>query len=168
MGIIIPEMVVMTTFLMMAILLSCWTLDASRDQSVSILDVVNLRESQLVPPISIVGAQGADPVTILVDNVGDTLIADAAKMDVFIRYVPDGGVDPVVKRLDHVAGNPGNDQWTVTSLSPDNMNPGIWDPSERATLTLQPAPVVEEDTSVTVVVSTPQGFGDSTTYVASG
>ena len=166
MSVLIPGVLVTGTFFTVAFLIFTDVLDTGRDQAISLLEATDLRGDQLVTLISIASVEGDSPITVRVDNIGDTAIVKAAQMDVFMRYIPETGNDPLVKRLTHVAGSPNDNQWSIVSISPDTFNPGLWDPGEQAELELNPVPNANEGSTHTVVVATPEGVSDSTSFVA--
>ena len=171
MSIVIPGLLVTGTFLIVAVFIFITVLDTGRNQAESILEATDLRGERLATLISIDSVVSGSPITVKVDNIGSATIGKSANMDVILRYMPDGGgPDPVVKRLTYVTGSPShnesNPEWSIVSISPDTFNPGLWDPGEQAELQLHPVPHVEDQTTPTVVIVTPNGATDSTSFVA--
>ncbi|PKB57180.1 MAG: hypothetical protein BZY73_04325 [SAR202 cluster bacterium Casp-Chloro-G3] len=94
------------------------------------------------------------PYVALVANTGDSLISDFTKMDALIDY-SDSGSTLVVKRLTYPT------DWSVASISPDNLDPNSWNPNETATVSLTGSPALGLQTRGRVVLTTPQGVSDS-------
>jgi hypothetical protein len=85
-------------------------------------------------------------------------------MDVIGRYIEPSGTLHI-QRFPYVASDPpGNDQWTIASISPDAFNPGLWDPGERATFKLKVSPPIQIGSVATVVLATPNGVSDSISF----
>lgn len=100
-------------------------------------------------------------LTVPVANTGEVSIQEPAEMDVFIQYTQVNN-QRVVKRLAHassfVSCSLVADQWCLESLSPDSIDPQIWDPNEEATLKLRVQPGIKKNTIATIVVVTPNGI----------
>lgn len=125
-----------------------------------------MRRETLVSIRQVVLAPGSGDIVVFLDNAGSTTIEVGDEMDVFVYYVPEGQAAYTAKRLDYVAGTPGNDQWTLKDLVPDDIDPGLWGPGEQAELELHPWPWVESGTAVAVTVVLPNGILDTAGAVA--
>lgn len=102
-------------------------------------------------------------ITLTIRNSGAVSVADFGDMDVIAMYLSSGGA-LTTERLAYSAGAPADNQWGVTSISPDSFNPGIWDPDETATLDLRVSPAVEPGAPVTVTIVAPSGSTDSVVF----
>ena len=166
MTVVIPGMLVMSTFLIVATLIFTTALNMGRPQAISMLEAADEHSERLATVISIVSVTGDNPVIGLVDNDGSTIIGDVGMMDVFLQYIPSTGSEPVARRFTYAVSNPSDNQWTINSYSPDTFNPGLWDPSEQVELELRPVPAAKAASTATLVVATPNGATDSRSFVA--
>ena len=124
------------------------------------------RLASLISINSITFPAEASPITVTVDNLGGTTISIGADMDIILHYIPEGAADPVLKRLTFVAGVPGHsNEWGLGSISTDTINQGLWDPLEQASLLLHPEPHVKLGETHTVVVVSPNGVVDSSSFL---
>jgi hypothetical protein len=82
-------------------------------------------------------------------------------MDLIVSYVdPDGEV--TVRWLTYVdSGSPGDNEWSISKIAPDAFNPGLWDPSETATIKARVAPPFKVAEIATVIVGAPNGVTTS-------
>ena len=94
------------------------------------------------------------PYVASVVNTGKGLVTDFSDMDALVDYTDSGG-NPVVKRLTHAT------DWSVASISPDNVDSNSWNPDETATVNLTVSPALSLQTRGRVVLTTPKGVGDS-------
>ena len=98
-------------------------------------------------------------LTLQVKNTGITSIWDFPHMDFIVTYTePAGGGTTVVSWLPFTEGGLGDNQWTMTIITPDDIEPGIWNPGERMTLDAVLAPPRKVGTIGTVAVGTPNGI----------
>lgn len=104
-------------------------------------------------------------VTVQIGNDGSVGIIVSSTMDVFVSYTDT--TDAMVREyLEYTSGAPGANQWTLTSISPDTFNEGIWDSDETVTLDLVLSPEIKTGTSGIVLVATPTGITDSAYFDA--
>ena len=103
-------------------------------------------------------------VDTTVANSGDIAIEDFSEMDLVMFY-PDATGGETAAHPAYVTGSLANNQWTVSSISPDNFGINIWNPDERATLRARPNPLPKSQSSGTVLVATDQGVTDSSYVV---
>jgi hypothetical protein len=84
-------------------------------------------------------------------------------MDVIVQYT-DSSDNLVRRSLGYNDSGIGNNQWTqgVPGVTPDILNPGMWDSDETFTMDLRVAPDVKSGTSAVIVVGTPQAASDQT------
>ena len=76
---------------------------------------------------------GSGDLTVKVKNTGLTPVYDLSGMDFIVEYLDDSN-NQVVTRLTYTTGVPANNEWKKISISPDNHQPGAWDPNETLTL----------------------------------
>ena len=131
---------------------------------------IRLRTSISISEVSAENQESTTDVTVQVCNSGSVRIVDMSEMDVFVSY-PDTDDNDIRRYLEYTSGTPGNNQWTVSSISPDTFNENIWDPDETATLGIVLSPAMKEDkhkegiTGVVLLV-TPTGITDSAYFDA--
>ena len=159
-------------FLVVVMLTFGTVLVTTTTQATSLSEASEVKAAQVGAVIAITSTStgdvvGGTEITVVVDNSGATSYGDISQLDVLAKYTNSTG-DQEVGRLVYVCkqlcgnpGNPGNDEWTVSTISPDSYNPRMWDPDETATLSLKVAPKVKSGTSGTVVVVLPEGVSDS-------
>lgn len=172
MGSAVAGAFIIGTFLVVAALSFTDILGTSATQDDSLRQASELRASQVTAGISVsstsaVASGGGTDVTVLVYDEGSSSYADFSQMDVLVQYTTDTG-DWEVKHLEYVcmqlcggSGDPGQDEWTISSISPDTYNPNVWDPDETATLLLRVVPAAQAGTSATVLVVVPEGIYQS-------
>ena len=97
---------------------------------------------------------GCDTFSVSVDNTGQTSISDYSNMNVVADYNDTSGAK-VLTHLDY-----GSD-WSISSISPDIADTGIWDPGEVATLSFTLSPVMARDRTDIVSIGTPEGVTDT-------
>ena len=119
--------------------------------------------TQILITSATVSPQGA-VVTVTVQNAGVMSVGDFEDMDVLVAYtdINDTGV---LDRLKYLNGaTPSANEWGVTSINPDVLDPGILNPGEKATLTLILWPSVKLETSGAVLLATGNGTRSSTVF----
>ena len=171
----ISGILVVSVLLLSSLVIFSGVLDTGISQGTAIGDAADLQLEQLGSLASIASATAQDngggtDVTVEVDNKGSISVGKFSQMDVLAKYTTQSN-NPVITRLTYVTGTPGIYQWSlcsgdplVCSISPDVLNPNMWDPDERATITLRLEPKVKTGSSGTVVVVMPAGVSDSTTF----
>jgi archaellum component FlaF (FlaF/FlaG flagellin family) len=105
---------------------------------------------------------GNATLTVQVRNDGQTRVASWSAADVIVTYYT-GPSTRENQWLAYATAAPAAGEWTVSSISPDSFEPGLLNPGETATLTIelgQPAAagmsnVVEITTEAGVSVSAP-------------
>ena len=119
------------------------------------------RARTLISAVSATATAGGSStqVQVAVDNDGAEAVHPPSEMDVIVLYTAVNG-STVLTRLTYTGGGVGSNEWTLSGLSPDRGNPGIWDPGERATLDLNLVPPAKAGTTGLVVISTPNGVTD--------
>ena len=165
MGIIIAGMVVITMLLLSSGLMFSTFLDASVSGAQSLKDLTQGKVARLGSGLNIVSAafySGSDTdLTIQLENTGSQSVVRLGEMDVIIDYT-DGSDTSVLTRLKYTTAAIGVGEWTlsVTGVTPDTFNPGIWDSDESMYIDLKVDPAVKSGTSALIVVSTPWAVSD--------
>ncbi len=172
MSIVISGALIIVTFLLVSMLIFNTFLGTTTTQGASLRDASEFQAAQVAADISITSTSASDSgggtkITVTGDNDGSASFGVFSQMDLLTKYTNSTG-DQEIKRLAYVCkelcggtGDPGNDQWTISSISPDSYNPKMWDPDEVATIVMKVVPVVKSGTSGTVAVVVPGGVTDS-------
>lgn len=160
---------VMATFIITTIVLSFSIVTAGLIHGQSIQEVALVEGERMRTAITIASAVsgdgvGASTVTLGVDNTGSTTVSAMEDMDAFLIYTAADST-PRTVRLSYVTSGPNDDEWLRSAVSPDTFNPGLWDPTEQATLALKASPAIKSDTVATVVLSTPNGITASRSWI---
>ena len=99
-----------------------------------------LREEQMRTRIAI-GSTTIDllfrcetEIKLTLDNIGDVPVWDYDQVDFIPWYIPNTGDDRIFQ-LTYTGGNLDKNDWAISSISGDSINPGILDPGETANLT---------------------------------
>ena len=99
-------------------------------------------------------------LTLELRNDGQTSVGLWGAMDLIVTY-SDSTLPTPVRRSVYLAYTEGvlaDNTWTVASISPDVFEPGILNPGETATLTVQVSPAVGLATSNVIVISAENGI----------
>ncbi len=151
MSAVISGGLIISLFILVAMLISSTFLTTSDTQATSLKEISKLRIDQIGGDISITSTIAANSgdgtnVTLAVNNPGSIGYGDFSQVDVVIDYTNTTG-DQEVRRLTYVcrqlcgnSADPGDNQWTVTSLVPDGYSPKMWNPDEVANMTLNSFP----------------------------
>lgn len=168
---LISGILVITVFLVSAVLLFSTFLTISVTQSQSLKDLAQTNKDRISSQLSITSASvtnastgSGTEITLEVDNTGSQTGVSFDQMDLIIEYT-DSSDNQVLTYLDYNSSGAGDNQWTssITGSTPDSFNPNLWDPDEVFALDLRVVPEVKAGTTALVVVSTPQGVSDQTT-----
>jgi hypothetical protein len=110
---------------------------------------------------------GADPLEIILENTGQTKIADYDKWDVIIQYFDDSGLYHV-QWLPYVPGTNAPYEWDVGWIKMNGQaevfDPGVLNPGEQIMIKTRLDPSVGDNTTNMVVISTPSGVTCSTYF----
>lgn len=107
-----------------------------------------------------------DAVQVTLKNSGSTKLSDWAQWDVILQYTS-GSNNPTVKW--YPAGD-GTNQWDATiysnasTLNPEVIEPGIFNPGEEMVITVKVSPPVGAGTTNLAVIATPNGITASTVF----
>ena len=167
---LIPGLLIIASFLVASMIMFGTFLFISTTQSESLKDLGKVSRERAGSVISISSASinsstpdSSTDITVSVDNTGSQSVADFNQMDVIVQYT-DSSDNLVRRSLGYNDSGIGNNQWTqgVPGVTPDILNPGMWDSDETFTMDLRVAPDVKSGTSAVIVVGTPQGASDQT------
>ena len=103
-------------------------------------------------------------INVFINNTGSTKILNSeySHMDVFIHYNATG-TGKITKWIPYndTTGEPGNNEWTVRRISPDLINPGIFDPDEEMKIMIRVYPAIEKNSTNWIKVVTPNAVSAS-------
>ena len=132
----------------------------------SMKEVQDTKNEQLKTEIEI-GNITADGSTIDVTlaNTGHEGIREFSQMDVILHYYTpaDEGTLKIVWIAYTEETTPGDNEWTITGISPDKINPGIFDPDEEMTIRIKVSgfPVKVNSVNNWLQITTPNGVSTS-------
>jgi hypothetical protein len=110
---------------------------------------------------------GPSPLEIVLENKGQTKMADFEKWDVIVQYY-DGSGNYSVKWLPYSASGGGTNEWGVGWIhldgQPEKFEPNVLNPGEQIMIQTWLDPSVGAGTTNMVVVSTPSGVSSSTYF----
>jgi hypothetical protein len=145
------------------------SLDASTAglQEISTRNNMMMRTELSTVSTNITLVLGPDPLNIVLENSGQTKIADFKKWDVIIQYFDDAG-QYHVQYLTYKNGSTAPYEWDVGWIKmngqPEVFDPGVLNPGEQIMIQTRLDPSVGINTTNMVVVSTPTGITCSTYF----
>ena len=114
----------------------------------------------LLTPIS-TNQTNADTLEVVLENTGQTRLADFSKWDVFVHY-HDGDDNYYIKWLPYTESTPTDNEWELAWIKLDGgdevYEPEVLNPGEQLMLRCKLNPEVGVGTTNLVVVSTPSGI----------
>ena len=167
---LIPGLLIIASFIVSSMIMFGTFLFVSTTQSEALKDLGKVSRERAGGAISISSAGitsstlgSSTDIALSVDNTGSQSVADFNLMDVIVQYT-DSSDNLVRRSLAYNGAGIGNNQWTqgATGVTPDILNPGMWDSDETFNMDLRVVPDVKNGTSAVVVVGTPQGVSDQT------
>jgi len=128
----------------------------------------NIMRTELSPVSADVQlAAGADPLEIVLENSGQTKLADYDKWDIIVQYFDDTGAYHV-QWLPYVPSSSAAYEWDVGWIKMNGQSevfdPGVLNPGEQIMIKTVLDPSVGDNTTNMVVVSTPSGVTCSTYF----
>lgn len=104
----------------------------------SMKEVQDAKNEQLKTEIEIsnITANGTR-IDVTLRNTGHERIREYSQMDLIVHYHSVNGGYVRIVWLPYTNGTPGGDEWTVTGISPDLINPDIFDPDEEMTIRIE-------------------------------
>jgi len=160
----IPALVIAAVIVVGGVILADATRGSLQTVDGSWRDIEALSEERLGTELTVVSTNvtnGGATVTAVLKNEGRTSIADPSHMDLIINY---NGTDDQRHAvwLPYTESNPpGDNQWTVDSISGDYRNPGIFDTGEEMTIEIQLNPATQQGPDRWLVVATETGIAYS-------
>lgn len=158
----VPGIIVLTIFLLLTGFVFFFLTDIWVEHDALQNELAASQEAKMESGLSVqsVTATATDcssftgPYVASVSNTGESLITDFSEMDTLVDYT-DSGSSLVVKRLTHAT------DWSVASISPDNVDANSWNPDETASVNFTVSPALDLQTRGRVVFMTPLGVSDS-------
>lgn len=132
----------------------------------SMKEVQDTKNEQLKTEIELgnITADGS-AIDVTLANTGHERIREFSQMDVILHYyTPIGGGTLKIVRIPYTEETtPGDNEWTITGISPDNINPGIFDPDEEMTILIKvnAYPVEADSVNNWLQITTPNGVSTS-------
>ena len=128
----------------------------------------NLMRTELSPvSTNITLIAGPDPLEVILENTGQTKIADFEKWDIIVQYFDDSA-QYQVQWLPFVEGTSEPYEWDVGWIKmngqPEVFDPGVLNPGEQIMITTLLDPSVGANTTNMIVISTPGGITCSTYF----
>ena len=160
----IPALVIAAIIVVGGVILADATRGSLQTVDESWRDIEAISEERLGTDLTVVSTQVADggaTVTAVIKNEGRTSIAEPSHMDLIINY--DGTDDQrhVVWLPYAETSPPGDNQWTVDSISGDYRNPGILDTGEEMTIEIRLNPFTGDGPDRWLVLATETGVAYS-------
>ena len=110
---------------------------------------------------------GPSPLEIVLENTGQTKMADYEKWDVIVQYY-DGSGTYHVEWLPYSVTGGATNEWAVGWIhlngQPEKFDPTVLNPGEQIMIATQLDPAVGAGTTNMVVISTPSGITSSTYF----
>jgi archaellum component FlaF (FlaF/FlaG flagellin family) len=158
----IPALVIAAIIVVGGVILADATRGSLQTVDDSWRDIEAISEERLGTDLTVVSTQvtdGGATVTAVIRNEGRTSIADPSRMDLIMNY---DGVDDErhVVWLPY-ADSPGDNEWTVDSISGDYRNPGIVDTGEEMTIQIRLSPATADGPDRWLVLATETGVAYS-------
>ena len=130
----------------------------------SMKEVQDTKNEQLKTEIEIsnITANGTR-IDVTLCNTGHERIREYSQMDLIVHYHSVNGGYVRIVWLPYTNGTPGGDEWTVTGISPDLINPDIFDPDEEMTIRIEvdDSDPMKYEYINWLQITTPNGVGTS-------
>ncbi len=130
-------------------------------------DAIMRTELAPVSASTTVAAGTPDPLEIIMENTGQTKMADFDKWDIIVQYLDAGGTYHV-EWLPHVEGTTDTYEWDVGWIRMNGQaevfEPNVLNPGEQIMIKTWLDPSLKEGETGMVVVSTPSGVTCSTYF----
>jgi archaellum component FlaF (FlaF/FlaG flagellin family) len=159
----IPALVVAALIVFGGVILADATRGSLQTVDESWRDIEAISEERQGTDLTVVSTEvldGGATVTAVIANEGRTSISEPYHMDVIMNY--DGTDDERhVVWLPYTDTSPGDNEWTVDSISGDYRNPGILDTGEEMTIRVRLNPPTQDGPDRWLVLSTDTGVAYS-------
>jgi archaellum component FlaF (FlaF/FlaG flagellin family) len=157
----IPALVIAALIVVGGVVLAGVTNSSLDNVGQSWRDMEALSEERVGTDLTVVSTDvtsGGGDLTVVLSNRGRTAIQQPSLMDLIINY--DGSDDErYVLWLPYSDNNPpGDNQWTVDSISGDYRNPGVLDTGEDMTIQIHLNPATKDGPNRWLVLATEAGI----------
>jgi archaellum component FlaF (FlaF/FlaG flagellin family) len=157
----IPALVIAALIVVGGVVLAGVTNSSLDNVGQSWRDMEALSEERVGTDLTVVSTDvtgGGTDLTVVLSNRGRTAIQQPSLMDLIINY--DGSDDErYVLWLPYSDNNPpGDNQWTVDSISGDYRNPGVLDTGEDMTIQIHLNPATKDGPNRWLVLATEAGI----------
>jgi hypothetical protein len=139
-----------------------WTEMGERDA-----DILRTELSEIAQISPGEGVGGLATTYITMANTGKTKLADFDDWDLIVQYYDTGG-SKQIRWLPYTPSTPGDNEWTVVGIyldvdtgTPEVFEPGILNPGEETKLRVRLNPLIGNDTTNLMTISTPNGVSSS-------
>ena len=146
----------------------------SVDASTEVLEEIGQRDETIMrTELSAISASqpSSSTLEVTLENSGQTKLADYEKWDVIVQYYDDSSTY-YTKWLPYTEGTLGNNQWQKTGIYLDAeaetsevFEPDILNPGEEMKIEAKLSPSPQEGTNVDVIIATPNGVQESSSFV---
>jgi len=156
----IPALVVAAVIVFGGVILADATRGSLETVDESWRDIEAISEERLGTDLTVVSTQvtdGGATVTAVIANEGRTSIVEPSHMDLIINYDGTDAQRHVVWLPYTDTSPPGDNEWTVDSISGDYRNPGILDTGEEMTIRIRLNPATDVGPDRWLVLATETG-----------
>jgi len=160
----IPALVIAAVIIVGGVILADATRGSLKTVDESWRDIEAISEVRLGTELTVVSTNvtdGGATVTAVIRNQGRTSITEPSHMDLIINYNGADDQRHVVWLPYSESSPPGDNQWTVDSISGDYRNPGILDTGEEMTIQISLNPATQDGPDRWLVLATEAGVSYS-------
>jgi len=160
----IPALVIAAVIIVGGVILADATRGSLKTVDESWRDIEAISEVRLGTELTVVSTNvtdGGATVTAVIRNQGRTSITEPSHMDLIINYNGADDQRHVVWLPYTESSPPGDNQWTVDSISGDYRNPGILDTGEEMTIQISLNPATQDGPDRWLVLATEAGVSYS-------
>lgn len=160
----IPALVIAAVIIVGGVILADATRGSLQTVDESWRDIEAISEVRLGTDLMVVSTNvtnGGATVTAVIRNQGRTSITEPSHMDLIINYNGTDDARHVVWLPYSETSPPGDNQWTVDSISGDYRNPGILDTGEEMTIQISLNPATQDGPDRWLVLATETGVAYS-------
>jgi len=156
----IPALVIAAVIVFGGVILADATRGSLQTVDESWRDIEVISEERLGTSLTVVSTNVTDSgatVTAVIRNEGRTSIVEQSRMDLIINYNGTDDERHVVWLPYTESSPPGDNEWTVDSISGDYRNPGILDTGEEMTVRIRLNPATQDGPDRWLVLATEAG-----------
>jgi len=160
----IPALVIAAIIVVGGVILADVTRGSLETVDESWRDIEAISEERLGTELTVVSTQvtdGGATVAAVIRNEGRTSITEPARLDLIINYNGTDDERHVVWLPYTETTPPGDNEWTVDSISGDYRNPGMLDTGEEMTIEIRLNPATQEGPDRWLVLATETGVAYS-------